>query len=114
MATFCRCSHPLLGIEPTPDNLRCLTDAQAGVIYKQHYWDRIRGDEIELQELANIVCDFFVNAGAHATVLLQKILNGKGAYLIEDGIIGPASIKALSASSSADVYREYKQARIAY
>lgn len=114
MDTFCHCSHDLLGIEPTSENLKCLSDAHAGIIYKQRYWDKIRGDQIELQELANIVCDFFVNAGTHATVLLQRILNSKGANLVEDGIIGPASLQALSQVPQIEVYRDYKQGRMAY
>ncbi len=33
MATFCQCSHALLGIDPTSENLQALTVAQAGIIY---------------------------------------------------------------------------------
>src|SRR3981081_1700225 len=32
MATFRSCSHDLLGIDPTSQNLKALTDAQAGII----------------------------------------------------------------------------------
>lgn len=114
MATFQNCAHELLGIDPTSDNLRVLADAQAGIIYRALYWDKIRGDEFELQDLANIVCDFFVNSGTHATVLLQRVINGMGAQVVEDGVIGPATIQALAALSQEDVYRQYKQSRIAY
>lgn len=114
MATFQRCAHELLGIEPTSQNLRGLTDAQAGIIYRSLYWDRMNGDNFQLQELADIICDFYVNSGTHATVLLQPILNGMGAHLVEDGNIGPASIKALDDLDHAVVYRQYKQGRINY
>jgi lysozyme family protein len=114
MTTFQHCSHELLGIAPTSENLRALTDAQAGIIYRTLYWNRISGDDIQLQELANIVCDFYVNSGTHATVLLQRILNGMGAHVVEDGDIGPACIGALDALSQSDVYRQYKQCRINY
>ncbi len=114
MTTFQRCSHDLLGIEPTSQNLRSLTDAQAGIIYRKLYWDKISGDDIELQELANIVCDFYVNAGTHATVLLQRILNGLGTHLVEDGCIGPACIQALGHFDEVAVYRRYKQGRADY
>jgi lysozyme family protein len=114
MATFRNCAHQLLGIEPTSENLKALTDGQAGIIYRALYWDKIRGDDFQLQDLANIVCDFYVNAGTHATILLQRVMNGMGAQIVEDGAIGPASIQALNAVSQEDVYRQYKQGRIAY
>jgi len=112
MATFQRCSHQLLGIDPTSQNLQSLTDAQAGIIYRSLYWEEINGDDFQLQDLANILCDFYVNAGTHATVLLQRILNTMGAHLIEDGGIGPASIQALASLDQVAVYRQYKQGRI--
>jgi lysozyme family protein len=114
MSTFQECSHEILGIDPTSENLRGLTDAQAGIIYKARYWDKIEGDSIEFQDLANIVCDFFVNAGTHATKLLQQILNSMGAHVVEDGLIGPASLQALSGLVPVEVYRQYKQGRIQY
>ena len=46
LATFRQCVQSLLGIESTLANLRALTDAQAGTIYKALYWDKIRGDQI--------------------------------------------------------------------
>ena len=45
MATFQRCSHQLLGIDPTSQNLQSLTDAQAGIIYRSLYWEEINGDD---------------------------------------------------------------------
>lgn len=114
MATFCQCSHQLLGIEPTSQNLQALTDAQAGIIYRALYWDKMSGDDFQLQDLANIVCDFYVNAGTHATVLLQRILNSMGAHVVEDGSIGPASMQALNGLDQVAVYRQYKQGRISY
>jgi lysozyme family protein len=114
MATFRQCSHELLHIDPASENLRALTDAQAGIIYRSLYWDKMHGDDFQLQDLANIVCDFYVNAGTHATLLLQQILNGMGAHLAEDGGIGPATIQALNSLDQMAVYRQYKQGRINY
>ena len=114
MKTFQQCSHSLLGIDPTSDNLKALTDAQAGIIYKAHYWTSIQGDAIPLQELANIVCDFYVNSGTHATTLLQRVLNSMGAKLTVDGSIGAASMQALGSLPNDQIYRAYKQGRIDY
>jgi len=114
MKTFQQCSHELLGVDPTSDNLKALTDAQAGVIYKALYWDKVQGDAHALQDLANIVCDFYVNAGGHASKLLQHVVNGLGANIAEDGSIGPGTMQALAGFDQVQVYRQYKQGRIAY
>jgi lysozyme family protein len=114
MAVFQQCAHEILGIEPTSPNLKAITDAQAGLIYKNRYWDKILGDSIGFQDLANIVCDFFVNSGTHATKLLQQVLNNMGAHVVEDGVIGQASLQALVPLLPVDVYRRYKQGRIQY
>ena len=114
MAVFQHCAHPLLGIDPTSANLKALTDAQAGIIYKRAYWDKICGDQFQSQELANIVCDFYVNAGTHATILLQRLINAAGVHVTEDGCIGPATIQALNSLPQRELYVQYKQGRIDY
>jgi len=112
MATFQHCSHSLLGIDPTSANLQALTPAQAGIIYKSLYWDKIQGDSIPSQDLADIVCDFFVNSGTHATSLLQQVMKTLGANITVDGSIGPATIQALSTLPIDQVYAAYRQGRI--
>jgi lysozyme family protein len=116
LETFTRYARRYLGIEPTLDNLKALTDAQAAKIYKPLYWDEIRGDEIELQDLANIVFDFQVNAGGAASKLLQKVLNDLGASppLSVDGDVGAGTMAALKRADAKSVYRAFKQGRIAY
>lgn len=116
METFQSCSRQYLGIDPTLDNLKGLTDAQAGKIYKPLYWDKVRGDNIPLQELANIVFDFQVNAGGNAAKLLQRVLNELSAQppLAVDGDIGPGTMAALTGMDQKAVYRRYKQGRIDY
>jgi lysozyme family protein len=114
LQTFRGSAQNLLGIEPTLDNLKALSDEQAGTIYRALYWNKIHGDDVASQDLANIVCDFYVNAGANATKLLQTILTEMGANLTVDGVIGPTSVQALAAVDQSEVYRRYKQRRIQY
>lgn len=114
MRTFATCSHQLLGIDPTSANLQALTDAQAGIIYRNNYWQPMQGDAFPLQDLANIVCDFYVNAGTHATSLLQTVMNGMGAKVVVDGSLGPASMQALASLDQVTLYQQYKQGRANY
>jgi lysozyme family protein len=114
MATFQHCSHALLGIEPTSANLKALTDAQAGIIYRALYWNKMQGDTFGLQDLANIVCDFYVNAGTRALSMLQRVMNEMGVHLVEDGGIAAASLQALAGLPQDQIYRQYKKLRIEY
>jgi lysozyme family protein len=116
IGTFQGVAQPYLGIAPTLDNLKALTDTQAAKIYKGMYWDHVRGDDIALQALANIVFDFQVNAGSIAAKLLQKTLNDLGAKppLAVDGTITPPVIAVLNGMDQKAVYRRYKQGRIRY
>lgn len=116
MRTFQVTAHPLLGIDPTSDNLKALTPAQAAIIYRANYWNPVHGDDLPLQELANILFDFYVNSGTHASTLLQTAINNMGAQpaLIVDGSIGQATLNALAPLPQNDLYNNYKQGRIAF
>ena len=113
MATFKQQAKPLLGLDPTPENLKKLTQAQAGAIYRACYWNPLHCDDWPLQNLANIVCDHAVNAGLRRGVLLlQEALNNPS--LVKDGVMGPATIQALRASDEVATYNACKQLRIEY
>jgi lysozyme family protein len=112
--TFREFAPRLLGIEATLQNLRALTDEQAGKIYKIEYWDPIFGDDIQLQELANIVCDFHVNSGFHAISILIKTFNVVGGNHNPYRKLTPKMMDSLNHRDSAEVYMHYKAARIAY
>ncbi len=114
MAVFQTVALPLLSIQPTSENLKALTDEQAGIIYKSKYWNPMQGDAFPMQELANIVCDFYVNSGTHATSLLQTVMGSMGAKVAVDGVFGPQSLQALLPLDQVTVYRHYKQGRIDY
>lgn len=116
LATF-RAFGPSLGLADTSvDALRRLTDDQAGRIYKAHYWDRLQADAITLQPLAELLVDFYVNAGGHAVTVLQRQLNATGAdpRLNEDGGFGPATAAALLRAEPLVTYRGLRERRIAY
>ncbi len=116
MNVFQYTAHPLLGLEPCSDNLKKLTAAQAGIIYRKIYWDKIFGDQLPHQPLANIVFDFYVNSGTHATCLLQKVLNQMECKptIVVDGKVGQGTLNAIAALAHDDVYTNYRKGRIAY
>lgn len=62
--------------------------------YKKEYWDKIKGDRIECQHLANALYDFAVNSGVNRAVKsLQEILKVK-----VDGNLGEKTLEAINKS----------------
>jgi len=116
LATFNRYAASLLGVAPGLASLRALSDAQALQIYKTGYWDALRADEIADQPLAEIVFDFYVNAGSAAVKLLQRVINESGATppLAVDGGFGPGTLRALQSADAVDLYRRYRRGRAEY
>ncbi len=116
--TFRSCCD-MLGVAPTLANLKALTDEQAGRIYKRLYWDWFNADALQCQPLAEMLVDFYVNAGGNAVKVLQKALNDDGLQppLIVDGAMGPATSRALAdadATRGPELYRHIKAGRIDY
>jgi len=79
-----------------PDlDIRNLSEDQAKAIYRQDYWDKVRGDDIQSQIMAETIFDVSVNMGiAGGSKLAQKTLEIEPA----DGIIGPQSLAVINAT----------------
>ncbi len=94
-------------------DMRALTVAKVAPLYRARYWNPVRGDDLP-PALALAVFDFGVNAGpARAIKLLQGIVNAS-----RDGVMGPATLKAVQALAGAhgltEVVRRYMNARRDY
>lgn len=93
-----------------PDvDIKNLTVDQAKEIYKREFWDKMMGDWIESQAMADIVFDGYVNCWKNGIRLLQDILN-----VDIDGHLGPRTLQVLNLCEETAVHRKYKQARIDY
>jgi len=74
----------------TEEDMRALTPEMVKPFYKHNYWDRIRGDDLP-SGLDYAAYDLAVNSGiGRAAKYLQRI-----AGVMEDGVIGPQSLKAI-------------------
>ncbi len=88
-----------LGIDVNRDtridvaDVRELTRAQAVDIYLEHYHAR-PGIAALPQALQPSVFDMYVNAGANAVTILQRLLTDMGFPCDPDGVIGPQTIRA--------------------
>ena len=61
--------------------------------YEINYWDKVRGDEITNQHIAESIFDFAVNAGTIASAKLAQITVGAE----PDGTIGPVTLQKINA-----------------
>lgn len=96
-------------INGTIDDLKKLTTAQAGIIYRRFYWDKVRADELP-DGVDYAVFDFAVNSGpGRAIKFLQRAVG-----VTQDGEIGPKTIAAAAKKSKADVIEAICSTRLAW
>lgn len=95
-----------LGIDLTGDgrvtvaDVRMLSPDQAEDIFIRHYFDAPRLGELPAPIQASVF-DMYVNAGAQAIRILQRLLNQMGQPVAVDGVLGPQTIAAAHAAAAA-------------
>jgi lysozyme family protein len=94
-----------------PNNLDRHADLQEMIktFYQNNFWDKVKGDDIKEQEVANSIFDFGVNAGIRtSSALAQMVVGAK-----TDGVIGVNTLKALNAFNSEHFLASFTVAKIA-
>ena len=81
-------------------DVRMLTATQAVDIFVEHYFRRPRIAELP-QLLQASVFDMYVNAGANAVRILQRLIRDMRIDVGVDGVIGPKTIAAAHAAAAA-------------
>jgi len=83
--------------------------AVAERIEEQEYWEAMRLAEVENQNVAAKMLDMAVNMGVRqAAVYAQRALNGllgSEQRLVEDGVVGPRTLAAISAATPVLLYQ---------
>lgn len=98
------------GKDKTTEDLIHMTMGQWENIFKKGYWDKILGDAIKSQSVANIIVDWCWMSGTKRVIKrIQKILRVKS-----DGIFGPMTLAALNASEPRNLFLVIKSARVDY
>jgi lysozyme family protein len=80
-------------------DVRGLTRSQAVEIFLRHYYQRPGIARLPVDVQPGLF-DMYVNAGANAVKVLQRLLARKGFDCIDDGVIGPETIAAAMAYSA--------------
>jgi lysozyme family protein len=79
-----------IGRESTEAEMRALTPADVGPIYKKNYWDKVRGDDLPAG-VDWAAFDWAVNSGAgRPAKAIQRIVGAA-----QDGAIGPKTLQAV-------------------
>lgn len=96
-----------LGLDLTGDgavgiaDVRALSRAQAVEILLTHYYERPRIAEVP-GALQPALFDMYVNAGANAVKILQRLLREMGYPVAVDGVIGPRTLAAVQDAARPD------------
>lgn len=89
------------GASKTCEDLKKLTDEQWLHIFRAGYWDRIKGDEIQSQSIANLFLDCAWGSGTvTATKKVQACLG-----LTVDGVVGAKTLAALNGDGSTQYHK---------
>lgn len=91
-------------------DIRNLSEFQAREIYKRDYWDRVRGDDITSQLIAENVFDTCVNMGVRTGSRLAQIALG---IVPADGIIGSESLARINSTDEKAFLAAYTIAKVA-
>jgi len=81
----------------TAADVRKLSEDQAVEIFLEHYYARPRISALPAPLQASVF-DMYVNAGANAVRILQRLLNQMGEAIAVDGVIGAKTIAAAKAA----------------
>lgn len=95
-----------IGRPPSVADMKTMSKATAIAIYKKNYWDRIKGDSINSQAVANILFDGHVNHGAWGIKMLQEVLR-----LAKDGVVGNITLNAINQADSSRLVAKYTERR---
>lgn len=94
-----------------PANLDTNAELQQEIafFYQVNFWDKMNGDAIADQAIANSIFDFAVNAGIKTSVTLAQM----AIDVIPDGILGPKTIEKLNDFNVDHFMAEFTVAKIA-
>jgi lysozyme family protein len=96
-------------------DIKNLTRDQARKIYFCDFWLKGKYDDIIDENIAIKLFDLAVHTGiSQANKLIQRALRATGTQVIEDGIVGPVTLKAINEVDSTDIIAALKSEAAGY
>jgi lysozyme family protein len=103
-----KCSYPHLDIKN-------LTRDQACKIYFCDFWVKAKCENIDDENIATKFFDLAVHVGiSQAVKLIQRALRAAGQTVVDDGIIGPVTLKAINKADPTDLLAALKSEAAGY
>lgn len=98
------------GSSRTVAELKAITDSQWSNIFKKGYWDKVLGDSILSQSVANLLCDWVWMSGVTTPVKnIQRIVGVK-----DDGQFGPKTLAAVNGMNARNLFDRLMDKRVLY
>ena len=94
------------GKDMTPEDLKNISYKEWCHIMKDGYWDKVKGDKIENQSLAEIIADWMVNSGRTGIRKVQEILGCEA-----DGIVGAITLSLINSAEAEKLHDRIWKAR---
>lgn len=89
------------------DDIKILSLDDAYMVFVKMFWNRCNGDKIRNQSIADAIVDWTWTSGKWGIINVQRILG-----LIDDGIVGPQTIKAINATNQVWLHSRIQAERI--
>lgn len=74
--------------------------------YRENFWMRVKGDQVNNQAIANVLFDWCVTSGFHSPKGLQKVIGE-----VADGLIGPKSLASVNAGNQKQIFDQFNALR---
>lgn len=83
--------------------------------YRVNFWNRMMGNSIKNQQIADILFDSHVLMGGNGIKIAQRVLRALGFAVDVDGVVGTKqTLPALNNVDAETFYQRFKEARAAY
>lgn len=103
------------GAKPTASTMKNLQYASAAAIYKRMFWDKIKGDDIKNQNIANTIYDAYVNQSGWTRLMIADTLKNIGKPTDVKVPLKAEVVEVINSVSPEEFYREFnKQRKKAY
>lgn len=90
-------------------DIKLLTPDDATMVLKKFYWDKIHGDDITSQSIAEIWTDWVWASGSTAIKRVQKILG-----ISPDGNVGQQTLSLVNTKTPKELFESIKQDRLSF